>query len=283
MPVSCRTSMPRAGGKSQCPVQGCTARFAKWREMQVHFHFCHPLDSIHILEEGSAPLPRCKHCGLQTTYWDLNRTHYSSALCAAGRERRRRAQALEDSRRAKEQVFSARGVPLTRVSTFKYLGRILSEDNTDWPAVLKNVKKARAKWAMVRKVLVRDQASPRVSGYFYKAVVQSVLLYGSETWVLTAPVLKQLEAFHHGVARQITGHRARFCRATSEWSAIPIADVLNQAGLLPIRDYVKKRQRKAAEYIATKQIYHEATTATRRSGSATNRKFWWMALDEQEE
>ena len=195
-----------------------------------------------------------------------------------GRDRRRRAAALEDSRWARDFVFYARHKPLETVREFKYLGRIVSNDNNDWPAVLRNLKRARSKWAMIRKVLVRDQANPRVAGYFYKAVVQAVLLYGCESWVITDSVLKRLESFHHKVARQITGQRVWFCRATNELVGPPIAEVLERASLLTMREYLSRRQRKAVEYIATKPIYDAATTAARRPGSSTGRKFWWMTL-----
>jgi hypothetical protein len=36
----------------------------------------------------------------------------------------------------------------------------------------------------------------KVSAMFYKAVVQSVLLYGSETWNLTKTALARLKGFH---------------------------------------------------------------------------------------
>ena len=46
----------------------------------------------------------------------------------------------------------------------------------------------------------------------YKAVTQSVLLYGIEILVVTVEILKILEGFHHRAARRITGmtvkHRA---------------------------------------------------------------------------
>ena len=89
----------------------------------------------------------------------------------------------------------------------------------------------------------------------------------------------QLEAFHHGVARQLTGTRARFCRATSEWSAPPIEGVLEQAGLLPIREYISRRQNTAIEYITTRPIYETALAARRRSGSSSRRKRWWHQVD----
>ncbi len=44
--------------------------------------------------------------------------------------------------------------------------------------------------------LRRENAPPRVSAKFYKAIVQSVLLYGSETWVLSPAVMARLEGFH---------------------------------------------------------------------------------------
>jgi len=75
--------------------------------------------------------------------------------------------------------------------------------------------------------------------------------------------------FHDKVirARQFTGTRARFCRATSEWSAPPIEGVLEQAGLLPIREYISRRQNTAIEYIATRPIYETALAARRRSAA----------------
>ena len=39
----------------------------------------------------------------------------------------------------------------------------------------------------------------------YTAVAQSVLLYGSEIWLVTRDILKVLMAFHHWAARRITG------------------------------------------------------------------------------
>ena len=35
------------------------------------------------------------------------------------------------------------------------------------------------------RILSRDGADPRVYGFFFKAVVQAVLLFSSETWVVT--------------------------------------------------------------------------------------------------
>ncbi len=56
--------------------------------------------------------------------------------------------------------------------------------------------KARKCWAQIGKVLWSKNASLRVCGYFYKLVVQAVLIFRSESWNLTPSLLTRLEGFH---------------------------------------------------------------------------------------
>ena len=58
------------------------------------------------------------------------------------------------------------------------------------------------------KLLRREGAEPQVSAMFYRALVQTVLLFGAETWVLSEAVSRKLEGVHVGFLRQITGQRA---------------------------------------------------------------------------
>ena len=53
----------------------------------------------------------------------------------------------------------------------------------DWPAVAGNLAKARKSWGRLQGILSREGATKRVSGKFFKAIVQQVLLFGAETWV----------------------------------------------------------------------------------------------------
>ena len=71
------------------------------------------------------------------------------------------------------------------VSEFRYLGRLLTATDDDWSAVAGNIKKARRIWGRLAKVLGREGADPKVSQTFYIAMIQVVLLFGAETWVLT--------------------------------------------------------------------------------------------------
>jgi hypothetical protein len=54
-------------------------------------------------------------------------------------------------------------------------------------------------------VLRAENASPKVCGVFYKAVVQAVLLFESEMWKLSPASLKSLEGFHIRAARCMAG------------------------------------------------------------------------------
>ena len=50
---------------------------------------------------------------------------------------------------------------------------------------------------MLAKVMESTGANLRARGAMYKAVAQLVLLYNSESWVVTGEMLKVLKGFHH--------------------------------------------------------------------------------------
>jgi hypothetical protein len=105
--------------------------------------------------------------------------HRSTALCSQGREIKQKCAIREDTRKAREVVFTVEGIPLYYERWFVYLGRLLSADDDDWPAVLRNMAKARQRWAYISRILRWEGATPRISAMFYKAVVQTGLLFGS--------------------------------------------------------------------------------------------------------
>ena len=94
-------------------------------------------------------------------------------------------------------------------TTFKYLGRVMTVVDDNWPAVAGNLVKARKSWGRLSHILSREGEDKRVAGKFFKAVVQAVLLFGAETWLLTPQIERALESFLHGAARWITGKQPR--------------------------------------------------------------------------
>ena len=73
---------------------------------------------------------------------------------------------------------------LENVPTFRYLGRPLDQMDDYCPAMRRNIMQARSVWGRLETLLRREGADPKVSESFYRALVQAILLYGSETWVL---------------------------------------------------------------------------------------------------
>ena len=111
--------------------------------------------------------------------------------------------------RALERRFTAYGSELRQVEVFKYLGRNLSADDYDVPAMRYNLRKARQVWARIARVLEKECVPAPMGGMFYHAVVIAVLLYGSESWCLPSLALDVLEGFHVEAAQRITGMRPR--------------------------------------------------------------------------
>ena len=145
--------------------------------------------------------------------------HRTSQTCQDGQARRAQREAREMVRQARERVFRVNGVPLQRVDTFKYLGRPLASTDDDWPAIHGNLAKARKRWGIICRVLVRENANARVSGYFYKAVVQqSVVLYGCKTWTLDEAKLNALRGFYNCLTGGIAHKRGIRDPRTGVWT-----------------------------------------------------------------
>jgi hypothetical protein len=105
-----------------------------------------------------------------------------------------------------------------------------------------------------------------VAFFFYQVVVASVLLFGSETWVLPPSAYKALERFHVEAARHLTGMVPR--EEKGEWVYPHSADVLAAAHLQTIEYYIQKRRHTIAQTIGNRKILEEA--GGRRGAEAPN-------------
>ena len=73
-------------------------------------------------------------------------THQLTAQCTRGAEQKRRRLAAEEEREITARAISAYELPLEMVTSFRYLVRVISEEDNDWPAVIRNLSQARAVW-----------------------------------------------------------------------------------------------------------------------------------------
>ena len=115
-------------------------------------------------------------------------------------------------------------------AAFPYLGCTVAYNNKNWAALYQNLCKARSQWVMVGKVVSKTGATVQVWGILYKSDVQSVLLYVSESWVVTGEILKVIEGFHHLVARSITDITLQHTTG-GDCECPPISEALDTSGL----------------------------------------------------
>ena len=159
------------------------------------------------------------------------------------------------------------------MTEFKYLGRILTATDNDWPSVVGNLRKARRSWGRLSRVLGREGADPKVSRVFYIAVNQAVLLFGSEMWVLTAHMEKALDSFQSRVERKIMG-RQPWRQKDGSWIYPPLAGVMKDTGMVGKRTSILRRQNTVAQFIATQPILDLCKKATRRPGAQVSWRWW---------
>ena len=160
-----------------CPYPQCLGRLKDGWMMRRHFRDLHPLDLVCVPQEGC--YSRCERCAIQVN--PLYPRHVQTKECQVGVERRKQRETAISSALALRQQFTVRGEVLERVEVFKYLGRMMAQDNDDIQAVWLQLRKARATWARVGQVLRSENVTPFVAARFYQAIVQAILLDGSET------------------------------------------------------------------------------------------------------
>ncbi len=183
---------PGRNGKIPCPVPGCPGELQDGWMLRRHFRDLHPFDRVVVPTEGY--FPWCKRCRMQVN--PAYPQHIRMKECGIGMDQQLQWELAISSALALQREFNVDRTVLEWVEVFKYLGRLLAQDDDDAQAIWQQLQKARGVWAQVGKVLRGENATPWVAAKFYKAVVQAILLYVSETWNLTASALARLEGFH---------------------------------------------------------------------------------------
>jgi hypothetical protein len=233
------------------------------------------MDLVVVSLEGK--FGRCHQCGMQInpSYpW-----HFTSKKCSIGVERKQQREAAVTSAPALRQQFLVHGDVLEQVEVFKYLGRLLAQDDNDIQAIHAQLRKAWATWARVGQVLRSKNASPCVAAKFYKAVVQAMLLYGSKTWVLSSTALARLEGFHICAAYRMTKKNKPRRGPAHRWVYPKSEDVLEECRLKTIPEYIDVRQQTIVEYVATCPILDDSVQGEQKRRAIPHRWWWEQKMD----
>ena len=136
-----------------CPVEGGPGRSGTRKVKRVHFWMRHVWDIVIILEVGNLPHPGCTNCDMFVPWRALNGLHKSTEMCRSGADKKRRRLAEAEVRDSTKMAFEVYGKQIQSVFRFKYLGRILTEGDDDWPAVAGNLAKAQKSWGRLQGIL----------------------------------------------------------------------------------------------------------------------------------
>ncbi len=186
---------PKRNGMFPCPVPECPGELRDGWMLRCHFWDLHPFHRVVVLSEGY--FPWCKRCWMQIN--PAYPQYIRMKECGVGMDQLLQRESAVSLALALRREFTVNGSVLERIEVFKYLGRLLAQDDNDTQAIQQQMQKTRGVWAQVGLVLGGENVMPRAAPKLYKAVVQAIL-YGSEMWNLSASALARLEEFHIRVA-----------------------------------------------------------------------------------
>ena len=89
------------------------------------------------------------------------------------------------------------------VDHFCYLGSMMTNDGGALEDVKARINKARQAFASLREVWRSSVLSRNLKLRLYNSNVMSVLLYGSETWMVTRSIVTKLQVFNNSCLRRI--------------------------------------------------------------------------------
>ena len=80
----------------------------------------------------------------------------------------------------------------------------------------------------------------------FKVVVQAVLIFGAEMWVMNLRIGRALGGFQHRFVQQITGRKPRLV-LDGIWDYPSLETAIQELGFEEMEEYLMKRQNKVAQ------------------------------------
>ena len=127
------------------------------------------------------------------------------------------------------------------------------------------------------RILIREGAALRVSGFLFKAVVQAVLFFISETWVVTSRMGKALGGFQAQVVIQLTVWLL-WRTLGGKWTYTLAAAAREKAGFVTTEEYIRRHQNTVAQYIATQSLLDLCEGLESAPGAQVGMRWWEQAV-----
>ena len=201
--------------------------------------------------------------------------HQKTKTCAKAQERRKNEALQNKQARAEEVSFKVYGEELERVEEFKYLGRILKQNDDNTECIKMQIKRARKQWNALAKILKQEGANAKTMAKFYMAVVQAVLLYGADSWTISDRNWHRLESFHKRAVRYMTGRHIKK-NQDGTWSYLNHGILEQECGLFPITTYIQRRRGTLRKYLEDYRAdLLESAKKTKAPAKNARKILWW--------
>ena len=137
---------------------------------------------------------------------------------------------------------------IAKVPKFKYLGRILAEDDDDSPAIADRIAQAsHTFWSLHRRFLAKKHVSSRTKLTIANTVLMTKIVYGAESWVITEHDADKLRACQQKLLRHALGMHPRMTPDGLRYP--PRSAVLAAAGQSDIIDFISSCQLRAVGHM----------------------------------
>ena len=169
-------------------------------------------------------------------------------------------------------TFHINGDEIKQVTSFKYLGSILSDKHNIDEEVCSRINQASVAFGKLRtRVFQNDNLRLGTKIAVYTAVCIKTLLYGAETWTAYRRHIRQLEAFHIRSMQKILKLTWR--------DKIPHAEILRRAGTTTIETMLAQKQlrwtghiiRMSDDRLPRQILYGQLQQGHRRQGGPVKR------------
>ena len=136
--------------------------------------FRHFWSQIAVIQEEREPLTCLNMCGIHIPEGRLIR-HLQTSRCNQNTQMGRQRRYVDIAAKCMGATFILMGdngaAFFEGLDSFKYLEQVLHQTDDDWPAVLRNIRRATQFWGRIGKLMRWEGADLIISAKFYRAVV----------------------------------------------------------------------------------------------------------------
>jgi hypothetical protein len=137
---------------------------------------------------------------------------------------------------------------IERVEEFKYLGMMLTDQNSVQEEIKSRLKLGNACYHSVQNLLSSKLLSKNLKIKIYRTIILPAVLYGCETWSLTLREERRLRVFENRVLGRVFGSKSD--EVTGEWRKLYNEELNNLYSLTNIVRVVKSRRMRWAGHVA---------------------------------